>query len=750
VPNHDVNYFIAWWATVYARLAYLNPQQFLGRYTQIFGSATGTVNDGTNASANDGSGGALPTTSILTKMQNQSSTNGIMGLLDDKTMLGLSTANVGEKRWGLNVIPVDGINTSTPQTPTLTLDCVTNYNAQGAPSDVFGPATDPNIQSWSERVNIILGERRISDTDLNCAPSLPLSQNPMLVFRAISDSNYGTTYVFGDKRAPKLVWIVFRGTANAKSALSYTRPGSLLPTNFIEFFSEIENGLEGIFKILQEQIHMIIQMAADVAKELNPGTIAPGSIKLQVTGHSLGGALATAFAGEYVQQISPSFNGTELAMFDISIGCWSIASPRIFGEKEAALFCCLTQSEKACAQDPNASNYVKVDSNVKGRIAYLRVVTALDIVTALPKGNGYAHPCSDFKNGDERTMVTMDCDIDNGFVTNKRSTRCASSKRPSMTANFATTAGCSNQRKSTFSMSSIFYHLTYCGIMFAGGVDMDSIVNLGVERLEAQDVQKAAAAGIKSVVLVPEGKIALGKLSQAVAHKAQILQVQGNFDDCLTLARDLSTNYPVHLVNSVNPDRIEGQKTAAFEVVDALGQAPDFHVLPVGNAGNYSAYFKGYQEDFKARRIKALPKMYGYQAEGSAPFVQGSPVKNPDTIATAIRIGNPASWDLAQIAREKSKGKFGAVSDKEILWMHRFLSQEAGVFVEPSSATGAAGLYKASQTGESFAGALIVITVTGHGLKDPGWALKDEAGNEITPEAVSTNAAEVAERLGLA
>jgi len=145
-----------------------------------------------------------------------------------------------------------------------------------------------------------------------------------------------------------------------------------------------------------------------------------------------------------------------------------------------------------------------------------------------------------------------------------------------------------------------------------------------------------------------------------------------------------------------------------------------------------------------------LPKMYGYQAEGSAPFVLGSPVKNPDTIATAIRIGNPASWDLAQTAREKSQGKFGAVTDKEILWMHRFLSQEAGVFVEPSSATGAAGFYKASQTGESFAGALIVVTVTGHGLKDPGWALKDEEGNEIKPEAVSTSAAEVAERLGLA
>lgn len=260
----------------------------------------------------------------------------------------------------------------------------------------------------------------------------------------------------------------------------------------------------------------------------------------------------------------------------------------------------------------------------------------------------------------------------------------------------------------------------------------------------------AAAAGIISVVLVPEGKITLGKLSQAVAHKAQILQVQGNFDDCLNLARDLSDNYPVHLVNSVNPDRIEGQKTAAFEVVDSLGRAPDFHVLPVGNAGNYSAYFKGYKEDLKFRRIKKLPKMYGYQAEGSAPFVLGAPVKNPDTIATAIRIGNPASWDLAQVAREQTVGKFGAVSDQEILWMHRFLSQQAGVFVEPSSATGAAGLYKASQNGESFAGALIVITVTGHGLKDPMWALKDEAGEEITPQAVPNVAAEVAERLGLA
>ena len=260
----------------------------------------------------------------------------------------------------------------------------------------------------------------------------------------------------------------------------------------------------------------------------------------------------------------------------------------------------------------------------------------------------------------------------------------------------------------------------------------------------------AAAAGIASVVLVPEGKIALGKLSQAVAHKAQILQVQGNFDDCLDLSRGLADNYPVHLVNSVNPDRIEGQKTAAFEVVERLDRAPDIHVLPVGNAGNYSAYFKGYLEEFNRGIIKTVPKMWGFQADGSAPFVYGTPVKNPDTIATAIRIGNPASYELALSARECSLGMFGSVTDAEILWMHRFLSQEVGVFVEPSSATGAAGLLKQSHAGEVPADSVIVVTVTGHGLKDPMWALKTESGEEIVPTIVPNNAAEVAERLGLA
>lgn len=259
----------------------------------------------------------------------------------------------------------------------------------------------------------------------------------------------------------------------------------------------------------------------------------------------------------------------------------------------------------------------------------------------------------------------------------------------------------------------------------------------------------AVKAGMQSVVLVPAGKISWGKLSQAVAHKAQILQVRGNFDDCLRLARELSENYPVFLVNSVNPNRLQGQKTAAFEVVDVLGEAPDLHAMPLGNAGNISAYHLGYREEVADKRIKKQPMLYGIQAAGSAPFIQGSPVAKPDTIATAIRIGNPASWDLAQEAKRNSGGAFGSVSDKEILWMHRFLSQETGVFVEPSSATGAAGLHKLKQLGELPKVNSIVITVTGHGLKDPDWALKDQNGRKIKPKKVAAAASSVAEILGL-
>ena len=259
----------------------------------------------------------------------------------------------------------------------------------------------------------------------------------------------------------------------------------------------------------------------------------------------------------------------------------------------------------------------------------------------------------------------------------------------------------------------------------------------------------AVKAGMQSVVLVPAGKISWGKLSQAVAHKAQILQVRGNFDDCLRLARELSENYPVFLVNSVNPNRLQGQKTAAFEVVDVLGEAPDLHAMPLGNAGNISAYHLGYREEVADKRIKKQPMLYGIQAAGSAPFIQGSPVAKPETIATAIRIGNPASWDLAQEAKRDSGGAFGSVSDKEILWMHRFLSQETGVFVEPSSATGAAGLHKLKQLGELPKVNSIVITVTGHGLKDPDWALKDQNGRKIKPKKVAAAASSVAEILGL-
>ncbi len=260
----------------------------------------------------------------------------------------------------------------------------------------------------------------------------------------------------------------------------------------------------------------------------------------------------------------------------------------------------------------------------------------------------------------------------------------------------------------------------------------------------------AAHAGITAAVLVPEGKIALGKLSQAIAHNAELLQVRGNFDDCLDIARDLAANYPVHLVNSVNPDRIEGQKTAAFEVVDVLGDAPDFHIVPVGNAGNYTAYFRGYSEELARRATTKLPRMFGFQAAGSAPIVLGHIVKDPDTIASAIRIGNPASWELALNAREVSDGYFGAISDEHILEAYRILSAEVGIFVEPASAISVAGLLERAAAGQIPKGSTVVLTVTGHGLKDPQWALRTADGSDITPTVVANDTDEVAGVLGLA
>ena len=209
----------------------------------------------------------------------------------------------------------------------------------------------------------------------------------------------------------------------------------------------------------------------------------------------------------------------------------------------------------------------------------------------------------------------------------------------------------------------------------------------------------AVKAGMVPAVLIPEGKIAMGKLAQAVVHGAKLLQVDGNFDDCLVLARDLSEHYPVSLVNSVNPYRIEGQKTAAFEVVDMLGDAPDIHTLPVGNAGNITAYWKGYNEYRNDKISKKLPQMWGFQAAGAAPLVSGQPVAKPETIATAIRIGNPASWDQAIAARDESGGLIDSVTDEEILAAYHLLASREGIFCEPSSAAGLAGLIKYKNAG---------------------------------------------------
>ncbi|MHA7274929.1 threonine synthase [Arthrobacter sp. HLT1-21] len=273
----------------------------------------------------------------------------------------------------------------------------------------------------------------------------------------------------------------------------------------------------------------------------------------------------------------------------------------------------------------------------------------------------------------------------------------------------------------------------------------------------------ATKAGITCAVLVPEGKISLGKLSQAIAHGAELLQVNGNFDNCLDVARKLAEAYPVFLVNSVNPARIEGQKTAAFEVVDVLGDAPDYHLLPVGNAGNITAYWKGYREYSEPYTnphgpdggavlppvATRRPVMWGFQAEGASPLVKGHPVSEPDTIATAIRIGNPASWDQAIAARDESGGLIEAVTDDEILDAHRWLSAREGVFVEPASAAGVAGLLKKHAAGLAPVGKTIVITVTGHGLKDPQWALKAADGSDVEPTTVDFDVVSVATALGL-
>jgi len=255
----------------------------------------------------------------------------------------------------------------------------------------------------------------------------------------------------------------------------------------------------------------------------------------------------------------------------------------------------------------------------------------------------------------------------------------------------------------------------------------------------------AARAGLGCVVLVPCGKIALGKLAQALAYGARLLQVSGNFDDCLELVRKLAVDYPVALVNSVNPDRLAGQKTAAFEVIEALGDAPDVHCLPVGNAGNIAAYWMGYSEYLAAGRSTRAPRMLGFQAAGAAPLVTGEPVRDPVTVASAIRIGNPASWQLAEAARTESGGLFDAVTDEQILAAYRLLAAREGVFGEPASAAAVAGLLQAGRNGQVQPGSVVVCTITGTGLKDPDTAV---AGLP-EPVPIPPDAAAAAAALGL-
>lgn len=246
----------------------------------------------------------------------------------------------------------------------------------------------------------------------------------------------------------------------------------------------------------------------------------------------------------------------------------------------------------------------------------------------------------------------------------------------------------------------------------------------------------AARAGIKSIVIIPEGKIALGKLAQALVHGAFVVGIQGNFDQALKIVRELTQQYPITLVNSLNPFRLEGQKTAAFEVCDSLGEAPDYLFIPVGNAGNITAYWMGFAAYYEAGKTRKLPRMIGFQAEGAAPIVRGHPIENPETIASAIRIGNPARWKEAVEAAESSGGEINMVSDEEIINAYRLLAREEGLFVEPASAASVAGLLKFTRQGKVQKGSRIVCVLTGHGLKDPDIAVKF-GGRIIEAEATT-------------
>ncbi len=252
-----------------------------------------------------------------------------------------------------------------------------------------------------------------------------------------------------------------------------------------------------------------------------------------------------------------------------------------------------------------------------------------------------------------------------------------------------------------------------------------AIISASTGNTSASAAAYAARAGIKCVVLIPDGNIALGKLSQGLMYGAQVLAIQGNFDDALELVKEISQKYPITMVNSLNEMRIEGQKTGAFEIIEALGRAPDYQFMPVGNAGNITAYWKGYTEYFDQKKVSSKPKMMGFQAEGAAPIVERRPIKNPVTIATAIKIGNPASWKRAEAARDESAGVIDCVSDEEILEAYTLMAQLEGVYCEPASAAGVAGLkkYISKKKLDLPKGTAVACIITGHGLKDPDRAI---------------------------
>lgn len=260
----------------------------------------------------------------------------------------------------------------------------------------------------------------------------------------------------------------------------------------------------------------------------------------------------------------------------------------------------------------------------------------------------------------------------------------------------------------------------------------EAIICASTGNTSAAAAAYAARAGIKAFVLIPEGKIALGKLAQAMMHGAVVIQIEGNFDEGMRLVKEVAEEAPVTIVNSINPHRLQGQKTAAFEILEELGRAPDFHCIPVGNAGNISAHWMGYSEYFEHGIVNNLPKMLGYQAEGASPFVKGEMEDNPETVATAIRIGHPQSWDKAWKVKEESGGWYDSRTDEQILAAQKLLAEKEGVFCEPASATSLAGAIGDINAGKIPEGSTIVCTLTGHGLKDPDVAIKQSTTEVVT------------------